>query len=152
VRWEQRNGEWQVPAIIQNSALSAVTEINNNGEYAGSGFTCDFEQPGCSGQAMFWSASETRNVLDAFAGATIAAGLNDAGDIVGFAEGFDPEFTRFAFRWSPRTGAFEDIGLLLGDLFAEANDINNQRLVVGYSDGIHGSEFLTRAVLWTLRR
>ena len=152
VRWELRSGSWQVPAIIQNSAFSAVTEINNNGEFAGSGFACNFEQPGCFGQAMFWFASEARNVLDAFAGGTHTAALNDAGDIVGFAEAFEPEFTRFAFRWSPRTGTFEDIGLLLGDLWAEASDINNQKQVVGYSDGVRGSDFLTRAVLWTLRR
>lgn len=152
VRWELRDGEWQAPAVIQNSAFSAVTEINNNGEFAGSGFACDFEQPGCSGQAMFWSASETRNVLDAFDGFTHTAALNDAGDVVGFAERFEPDFARIAFRWSPRTGRFEDLGMHLGDLFAEANDINNQKLVVGYSDGMQGTEFLTRAVIWTLRR
>ncbi len=152
VRWDLRSGRWQVPAIIQNSAFSGVTEINNNGEFAGSGFACDFGQPGCFGQAMFWSTGETRTVLDAFVGGTHTAALNDAGDIVGFAEAYEPEFTRFAFRWSPRTGTFEDIGLLLGDLFAEASDINNQKQVVGYSDGMRGSEFLTRAVLWTLRQ
>jgi uncharacterized membrane protein len=152
VRWDLRNGTWQAPAIIQNSAFSAVTEINNNGEFAGSGFACDFEDIGCTGQAMFWAATEARSVLNAFDGFTHTAALNDGGDVVGLAERFEPDFARFAFLWIPRTGTFEDIGMLLGDSFAEASDINNQRLVVGYSDGMRGAEFLTRAVLWTLRR
>jgi uncharacterized membrane protein len=151
VRWELRNGEWQIPIIIQDSRSSAVTEVNNNGELAGSGFACDFEQPGCFGRAMFWSAAEARSVLTAHEDFSITGAINDAGDVVGFAGRGDPEGTWFAFRWSPRSGVFEDMGMLIGHSYAEASDINNHKQAVGYSQSIDdfGGQF--RAVLWTLR-
>jgi uncharacterized membrane protein len=148
VRWDLVGGRWQGPKIIADGRLSAVTAINHNGEMAGSGFPCS--DLTCGGRAMFWTPNETRTVLfpegTTF---TIAGGLSSSGDVVGFAGRED--FTRFAFSWSPRRGQFRDIGLLLGDLEAAANDMNDQRQAVGHSLGERGSQVWLRPVLWTLR-
>jgi uncharacterized membrane protein len=152
VRWTLAGGAWQGPVIIPNSDWSRAVDINSSGDVAGSGCPVDPRIAGCPGaKASVWLANGTRIVLDQpGVVASHAEALNDAGVAVGFA--FTEDFARgFAFRWVPRTGAFEDIGTLIGDFQYEAADVNNHGQAVGLTIGEHGSEFLLRPVLWSLR-
>jgi uncharacterized membrane protein len=145
VTWKLANGEWQAPTPIANSAESAVTEVNNNGDFAGAGLPCGVF-PGCNGQAMFWLPDGTR--LDLGSAGFVSSfiyEMNEAGDLVGF--GISQDFFPFPIRWTPRAGVVEDIGKPLGDYQAEAHGINNRRQAVGSSSG----DLATRAILWTFR-
>jgi uncharacterized membrane protein len=149
VRWRLVGGVWQGPEIIPNSDWSAAFDINSSGDMAGSGCLQNPFPSGCSAKASVWRANGSRIVLDqpGVVGSHAAA-LNDAGVAVGFAW---TEDRTFAFRWVPRTGAFEDIGTLIGDFQYEAADVNNHGQAVGLTIGEHGSDFLLRPVLWSLR-
>jgi uncharacterized membrane protein len=151
VTWRRAGGVWQTPTIIANSLSSAVTEVNSNGDVAGSGFPCGGGSvPECNGQAMFWLPDGTRldlGALGIFSSHTEA--INEAGHIVGFA--VSTEYFPFPIRWSPRTGVVQDIGLPLGDLQGEARSINNRGQAVGSSIHEFPDRVEGRALLWTFR-
>jgi probable HAF family extracellular repeat protein len=151
VRWDLVGGNWQGPRILPNNLWSAAFDINNNGDAVGSGLPlgCDPRVPPyCSAQAKFWSSNGTFTQLSV-PGLTgsHAPRINNAGQAIGFAW---TEDRQFAFRWSPRTGKFEDLGTLLGDSWYEAADINSQGQVVGHTSSFT-SGFLERPLLWTVR-
>lgn len=153
VRWDLVGGSWQGPRILPNSLWSAAFDINNNGEVVGSGATCDPRvPPGCGAAAKFWSSNGTLTQLSipGLVGSH-APRINNAGQAIGFAW---TEDRQFAFRWSPRTGKFEDLGTLLGDVEYEATDINSQGQVVGNTTTVTFIPDFTvrkRPLLWTVR-
>jgi probable HAF family extracellular repeat protein len=153
VRWDLVGGNWQAPQILPNSDWSAAYDINNNGEVVGSGATCNpFVPPGCGAVAKFWSSNGTLTQLSVpgLVGSH-APRINNAGQAVGFAWNEDRQF---AFRWSPRTGKFEDLGTLLGDVQYEATDINSQGQVVGNTTTVTfvpDFSWRQRPLLWTVR-
>lgn len=75
---------------------------------------------------------------------TIARGLNDAGEVAGYAT-LPGETVYHAFKWSRREG-IRDLGTLFGGLSeAGGHPINNRGEVVGFSATSVGDE---RAFLW----
>jgi probable HAF family extracellular repeat protein len=152
VRWDLVAGSWQGPQILANSPFSGAFDINNNGEVVGSGFPCDpFSGPDCrSAQAKFWRSNGTLAQLNipGLIGSH-ARRINNAGQAIGFA--WTENGLHFAFRWSPRTGKFEDLGTLLGDSEYEPADINSQGQVVGSTFTETADAYRIRPVLWTVR-
>jgi uncharacterized membrane protein len=149
VIWKLANGEWQVPTPIENSAHSAITEVNNNGDLAGAGFPCG-DVGVCNGQAMFWLPDGNR--LDLGGQGLVSSfvyELNAAGELVGF--GMQDDFLPYPIRWSPRTGVAEDIGMPIGALQGEAHGINNRGQAVGNSLHEFPDRVEGRALLWTFR-
>ncbi len=94
-----------------------------------------------------------------FNGGSGANDVNDAGDIVGGADVYDPDLANHEFRiyqpalWiNDGTGEFEyqHLPLLAGDNHGEASGINNSRYAVGYTGVfVPSSGLVTQsAVLW----
>ena len=73
----------------------------------------------------------------------IVAGINDAGQVVGYSE--TAGGPSHAFRWTA-TGGMVNLGTL-GGSSGSTSDINNNRQVVGGSDTATGQ---THATLWTV--
>ncbi len=67
-----------------------------------------------------------------------AFGINDSGDIVGYADSSDG--SRHVFLYSPATGTTTLLALPSSDTAMVANGINNEGVIVGYAIGGDGSQ------------
>jgi len=97
--------------------------INNRGQVAG----------GVYGSAFRWTRADGRTPFPISGGVSRAAGINDAGDIVGqMCRSFTECRYMRGFLWA-QSGPVTDLGLLPGTLETVATGINNTGQVVGYS-------------------
>jgi probable HAF family extracellular repeat protein len=139
---------WTVGGGIEQLGLigffTRASAINNNAEVAG-----NIAQ--ARSLPVFWNAAGEIQNMDGLPyafGSNTATGINDNREVVGGTFGdptsivFNEDDRRYAFFWSPTTGALD-----LGEFpspsgnFSEARGINNSGQVVGGSNG--------HAFLWT---
>lgn len=110
-------------------ATSSAKAINNSGVVIGSS----------NGSAVYWSNSGVISALTgSFGGASVVAeAINDAGQIVGYADYASPSTAHGAFIWE--SGVMTDLGNLGGIGGAAATSINSAGHVVGSASRPDGS-------------
>jgi probable HAF family extracellular repeat protein len=153
ILWTSSGGQWGSPVELLNppgAVSGSMLAISTNGSIVGGGFKCFVA--GCGGQGIYWATpTAVAQWLPDLGGAmTLIQGMNDAAQVVGFSaiKLDDPNRIWHGFVWSATSGVMTDLGTLGSDPESEANDINNNRQVVGLSRS--GGFRTTRAVVWTL--
>ena len=96
--------------------------------------------------ALFFDGETVRNIGTLGGDRAFATGLNDAGEVAGYA-GFDASGSGRAFRWSAK-GGMHDLGTLYDFPLAKGLAINKKGQVAGY---IEASLEGLRAVMWDKR-
>lgn len=142
----------ELPPLGDDQA-SAATDINAKGDVVGISGACDVAVGRFSARhAVLWHNGRAR-AIPTFGGVSwnTPASINDQGQVAGFANlpgGKDRrgQFNERAFFWDPHTGLIQ-IGVLAGDITSDATSINNDGVVVGYSNAPDGS---TRAFIWKM--
>jgi probable HAF family extracellular repeat protein len=120
-------------------SLSQIPVINAGGQVAFSLFD------GSGSHAWFYDGRSVRNIGTLGGPTANAVGLNDAGQVAGYAD--TAAGTTHAFRWSARTG-MTDLGVIRGGPNSQATAISRAGQVVGESD--IGSQLEpVHAFLWT---
>jgi probable HAF family extracellular repeat protein len=144
VLWEQRAGRWEFIDLRERGVPGLGRDINNLGQIVGrtgAGLDPDSRTP--SGEAYLW-IDGILTALGTLGGeASEAVAINDAGQVVGWAETADTpadpdarEPVKHAFLWE--ASAVIDLGTLGGER-SEAHAINNLGWIVGWSETGEGS-------------
>jgi probable HAF family extracellular repeat protein len=144
-RWSPGTGLLDLDAIDKTG--STVSDINERGEVAGTGYVST--AGGRQVQGYFWRPGAGKVSVGAFGNSSVANALNDYGVVAGYAEG--PQGgpnSILAFRWTMRDG-IRDLGTL-PDEFTWATDVNNAGQVVGATPFAPGER--THAFVWTPRQ
>jgi probable HAF family extracellular repeat protein len=147
--WEEGKGMTDLGTL--GGAFGAAVVVNNRGQVIGQSSVA--VDPGaCNGfpdngdlncHAFLWNRGTLIDLTTSTIGGTPEwlAGINDAGEIIGF--GAFPNAPLEAFLW--RKGVATDLGHLSG-CFSFARTINSQGQVVGLAVSCDGSD--VRAFLW----
>jgi probable HAF family extracellular repeat protein len=119
--------------------VTVANDVSNGGQVVGSSYDVLGRQ-----RAFVWSVSDgsLRDLGTLGGSSSEARAINVNGDIVGWAETASNE--RHAVIWPAVGGRTVDLGGLPGNAESAANDINDLRVIVGYS----GSGVTRRAVRW----
>jgi probable HAF family extracellular repeat protein len=120
---------------------SEATSINDSGQVAGRSWTSSGKQ-----HAFSWTQGEGMTDLGALLGNSFANGINEAGEVVGYAEvgvdvgGASGAGTR-AFSFRKEVGVMVNIGALSAPPFdySNATGVNDSRQIVGVSGTSTGS-------------
>jgi len=139
--------------VLKGDNESSGFWINNLGDVVGCSDTETVYQYPCTGlvagqHAFYWSHSGGMKDLGTLSGATVsgAAGVNDAGTVVGYSNVKGQPSTNFvAVQWSS-TGAITNLGTLSGGSSSSAFQINSSGEVTGDSFLSNG---LVDATSWT---
>jgi probable HAF family extracellular repeat protein len=144
----ERNQIRELP-LFPGDTSGAATAINDRGQVVGISGICD-QAVGrlTAAHAVLWDNGTVTNIGDLGAGYwNTPMAINQRGDVVGFAgQPGDFEGNRVrAFFWSKSEG-IKSLGTLPGHVYSQANAINNNGQIVGFSCD---AAFLDcRAVLW----
>lgn len=119
--------------------LTVANDVSNGDQVVGYSYDALGRQ-----RAFVWSVTDgSMRDLGTLGGSNSEArAINVTGDVVGWAETATSE--RHAVIWPYAGGRTVDLGSLPGDVEGAANDINDLRVIVGYS----GSGATRRAVRW----
>jgi probable HAF family extracellular repeat protein len=122
----------QLPPI-PGDAVSAATQINDEGDAVGASGPCTSLGLGVGAHAVLWHAGRALD-LGSLGGITnnVAFAINNKGQVVGTSDLAGDQFFH-AFLWE--RGAIKDLGTLPApyDAFALAGSINDRGEVVGFS-------------------
>lgn len=146
--WNSRTRSMRQLRPLRGDSTSAATAINASGQVVGISGKCDVAVGEFSAQhAVLWEDGRPQRI-ETLGGVSwnTPMDINDAGDIVGFANlrgDADGTFNPHAFFWT-RKGGVQDLGTLRSDTNSQALGINSRRQVVGESCGAVGC----RAVIW----
>lgn len=136
--WSARDGLRDIAPVQYNPPYPQVVALNNRGEIAGT----DVLLPETSAKAFFASEKEGIRHLDA--NGSLAAAMNDSGEMVG-----ERVVTQFqAFYWTAKDGII-DLWLSLGAIASRAIDINKHGLVLGEFEDAGGARHF---FLWEEKR
>lgn len=137
-----------------NGRTTGVSDLNDAGQIAGTGFIRDVgtpENPGEIYHAFIWSRAGGMRDLGTLGrdGSSVARAMNNLGQVVGHADA--PDGRSHAFIWSPREG-MRDLGLLdsRSDSFSTAIAINDAGEVAGASGQNDNSNY--HAFRWTRQK
>jgi probable HAF family extracellular repeat protein len=133
---------------LQGDPSSIISSINNHGVAVGS-----WREPvGWVYHAFIWEQGQITELSPLIgASSSIAADINDRGEIVGTAN-FGPSggFTQgHAFLYDRGTGGVTDLGVLPGLNYSTATAINELGQVVGASADLNSIPFVMRPFLYT---
>jgi probable HAF family extracellular repeat protein len=113
---------------------TAIPKINNRGQVAFS--VRNFNPRNDLGyRALFYDGATIRDVGNVGFSRSFAAGLNDAGEVVGRSQYCDTDILDVclhAFRWTARAG-IADLGALPQTVYSAAWAVNNQGTIAGES-------------------
>ncbi|MBA3833125.1 MAG: hypothetical protein H0X34_14770 [Chthoniobacterales bacterium] len=146
--WDSRTRAIHQLPPLRGDSTSAATAINARGQVVGISGECDVAIGEFSAQhAVLWEDGHPTLIrtLGGIAWNT-PMDINDAGDVVGFANlgnDVDGAYNPHAFFWTRRGGP-RDLGALPGDTNSTAMGINSERQIAGQSCGA----VVCRAVIW----
>jgi probable HAF family extracellular repeat protein len=123
----------QLPPIA-GDAVSAATQINDQGDAVGASGPCTSIGLGVGAHAVLWHAGRALD-LGSLGGVTnnVAFAINSQEQVVGISD-LSGDNVAHAFLWE--NGAMQDLGTLRSDdTFALAESINDRGEVVGFSCG-----------------
>lgn len=138
VMWGPRRDAVHALPLAAGDSSGAATAINDHGQIVGISGSCGFAVGGPTAKnAMLWDNGVV-TVLVNPNGAPFwntPMMVNERGDVVGFAGVPGDAAGNFTppFMWT-RTGGWQFLPLLAGDIAGVATSINNARQVVGYSN------------------
>ena len=130
--WDKRKGMQDLGTLPGGTDAQALL-VNERGQVAGQSYTSSTPNPVCtftSGSFLWDKENGMVNLGDLGGSCTFAVGLNNRGQVVGFAYLTGDQFVR-AFLWGRATG-IENLGTLGGN-YAVAYAINDSEDVVGAS-------------------
>lgn len=149
VVWEPASGSVRALAPLPGESATAATAINRRGQVVGISGACDVAVGRFSAaHAVVWDEAGAPHDLGSLGGRSwnTPMAINEHGDAAGFSNlpgDDDGTFAPHATLWTRERGVV-DLGLLPGDDFSEALDLDELRTVVGLSCGAAGC----RAVIW----
>lgn len=121
------NGVWTDLGSLPNLDYSAATDINNANQVVGYSFMLG---PGGGFRAWLWEGGGLSDLGTLGGEDSLAASVNELGQVVGWAETVDPAITH-AFIWT--NGVMTDLGVLPGETDSSASDLNEVGQVCGNS-------------------
>ena len=140
-------GAVQSLGTLSGYTFSSATAINDPGEVVG----YSYSYPGSPGgtHAFLWKSGALTDLGTLGGTSSQALGVDNMGQIIGSAQ--TSGGATHAFLWQPATatgttGTMTDLGVLTGSVSSQANAINNNGAVVGYSTD---SSNANHAFLWT---
>jgi len=145
VVWGPRPGEIHELALIGTDGSGAATALNDRGQVVGISGDCEYAVGFDSARhAVLWENGVATEIVNPYGAAApwwnTPMMINERGDVVGFAgvpNDPDGNYTP-PFRWSKKDG-WHWIPLLQGDIAGVATSINNNGVIVGYSNDANGN-------------
>jgi probable HAF family extracellular repeat protein len=141
--WE--NGLWTPIGVLPGLTDTIVADIDSAGRIVGRSLIVG---PGDPDRAFIWNAGVLTE-LESLGYDSRADGINDLGQVAGASSASGPTgYARRAVLW--QDGVIQDLGVLPGEDFSQAFDINDRGDVVGSSWHVTSPQFLSahQATLW----
>lgn len=146
--WTPSGGMVALPFLPGGTAYAEAFDINNNGVIVGIA-----QNSSGARRAVKWQNGTIIDLGALGSSSTLdsgALGLNDKGEVVGYAENGQVDVNgwpiRRAVKWSANN-VIQDLGVLPGgDTHSYAYDINNYGVACGYSDDGPGGAFVRHPV------
>jgi probable HAF family extracellular repeat protein len=145
VVWGPRPDDIHELPLIGRDGSGAATALNDRGQIVGISGDCEYAVGFDSAKhAVLWEEGVAIELVNPYGAAApwwnTPMMINERGDVVGFAGvPNDPNGDLTPpFRWSKKDG-WHWIPLLQGDIAGAATSINNQGVIVGYSNDAQGN-------------
>ena len=145
VVWGPRPSDIHELPLIGKDGSGAATALNDRGQIVGISGDCEYAVGFDSAKhAVLWEAGVATELVNPYGAAApwwnTPMMINERGDVVGFAGvPNDPNGDLTPpFRWNKKEG-WHWIPLLQGDIAGAATSINNEGVIVGYSNDAQGN-------------